>query len=742
MSYINRFFVMGIFSLLAGGMNAQVNGYVKSPAGELLIGANVRWVDTNVGTTTDENGYFSIASLPGNDRLAVSYVGYENDTVRATDPSDSLEIILREAEMEGVTIVGNKIGLLKSRGLLNENQISRAELTKAACCNLGESFTTNPSVDVSYSDAATGARQIKLLGLSGSYVQMLAENIPDFRGVAAPYALGYVPGPWLQSIQVSKGSSSVKNGYESITGQINVEYLKPQDPEAIRVNVYGDSKSRMEANADANLHLNGRLSTGLLLHYENSWGEHDDNGDGFLDKPKVRQYNLQNRWMWRGDRYLFQAGVKAMKEDRISGQTTHGHKAADTANPGMEPYRIDMETTRYAFFTKNAYILDPEQNRSVALMLSGTWHRMDADYGHKVYDVDQKNLYASLLFESDFSPLHNMSAGLSFNRDHYGQDYRLIQDTSIALTHGREAENTVGGYAQYTFNLHDKLVAMAGIRVDHSDLYGTFVTPRAHIKYVPVEWFHLRLSAGKGYRTVHPLAEYNYLMASGRRLLIDAPEQEAAWNYGLSTSFYIPLFGKNLQLNAEYYYTDFIRQSLIDYESDPGEIRIANLRGKSYSHTFQVDATYPVFEGMTLTAAYRLNDVRATYAGRLMERPLTNRYKGLVTASYTTPLGLWQFDVTLQLNGGGRMPTPYTLEDGSLSWEPRFSGYEQLSAQITRWFRRWSVYVGGENLTGFKQKNAIIAANDPWGSRFDPTLVYGPVHGAMFYAGIRFNLER
>ncbi|MBO6030561.1 MAG: TonB-dependent receptor, partial [Prevotella sp.] len=323
---------------------------------------------------------------------------------------------------------------------------------------------------------------------------------------------------------------------------------------------------------------------------------------------------------------------------------------------------------------------------------------------------------------TNFTEQHNLSTGLSLNYDYLTKE---------------DKETTPGAYVQYTYNLNDKVVAMAGIRADHSSRYGTFVTPRFHLKLTPSEIVSLRLSAGKGYRTVHALAENNNLLASGRQLVIDDLEQERAWNYGISSSFYIPLFGKTLKLNAEYYHTNFSQQAVIDYDSNPSLIRITNLNGKSYSNTVQIDATYPVVQGLELTAAWRWNDVKCTYGGELMEKPLTSRYKGLVTASYKTPLGLWQVDATLQLNGGGRMPTPVNG-----LWDERFQAYEQVSAQITRWFRHFSVYIGGENLTAFRQKKTIINAEDPWSATFDPTMVWGPVHGAMFYAGIRVNFGR
>ena len=419
-----------------------------------------------------------------------------------------------------------------------------------------------------------------------------------------------------------------------------------------------------------------------------------------------------------------------MDEKRESGQTNH----EGVLDHQTEPlYRINLNTHRYEGYMKHAFILDPSHGTNIAWMSSASMHEMDATYGRKAYDVNEKNVYSQLMFETNFTPEHNLALGASFNHDYVGQTY-LAQRLN-------EKENVVGGYAQYTYNLHERLVAMAGIRVDHSSEYGTFVTPRFHVKWQVNDLWSLRASAGKGYRTVHALAENNYLMASGRQLVIDKLDQENAWNYGLSTALNIPLGRQTLKLNAEYYYTRFGNQAVIDYDTDPTQIHISNLHGKSYSHTFQIDATYDLFRGMTMTAAYRYNDVKTTYGGELMRQPLTNRYKGLLTASYKTPLGLWQFDATFALNGGGRLPKAYTTTDGTPSWKESYPAYGQLNAQITRTFRHFSVYIGGENLTDYKQKKPIIDAAHPWSSTFDPTLVWGPMQGARGYIGIRYNLK-
>ena len=736
-----KYIFLIFFCLLLYPVQAKVKGVVKDSAGEPLPGANVAWINTKVFAVTAEDGSFSIVKPKDSEILVISYIGFENDTVHVDSENATLEIVLREGLSLGeVNVVRRRFGTTKLRSsAMNIDIISSAELSRAACCNLGESFVTNPSVDVSYSDAATGAKQIKLLGLSGTYVQMMTENIPNYRGAAAPYGLGYVPGPWMQSIQVSKGSSSVKNGYESITGQINVEFKKPQLPEAdwVSANLFASSTGRYEANADATLKLSKRWSTSLLAHYENETMAHDANHDGFADIPRVEQYNLWNRWAYMGDHYVFQAGIKALSEWRNSGQVNHG------GNPGQELYKIGIDTRRYEAFTKNAYIFNKEKNTNLALILQGTFHNQDAVYGHKLYDVDQTNVYASLLFETEFSKRHSLSTGLSFNYDGYDQRYRLTNDAELSRLKSFEKESVPGAYVQYTYNLEDKLMLMGGIRGDYSSMHGFFVTPRAHVKYNPNEFINFRLLAGKGDRTNHVLAENNYLLASSRKVKIAGDlDQEEAWNYGASISSYIPLFGKTLNLNAEYYYTDFLKQVVVDMDTDPHEIAFYNLNGRSYSHVFQVEANYPLFKGFTLTAAYRFTDAKTTYNGELKEKPLTSRYKGLVTASYKTPLEIWQFDATLQLNGGGRMPNSYIMENGSPSWSARYGTFEQLSVQITRYFRRWSIYVGGENLTNFKQKNPIIDAANPWGENFDSTMIWGPVHGAKAYIGIRFNWAR
>ncbi len=719
--------------LVAGPLKGTVTG-VK---GEPLEGVRIFWKNTSSGTTSDEAGKFNLQRSSQSDSLVVSYIGYTTQTIRVKDSVPEVNIELKEStELEEVVVTPDNTGLLSMRSTIMQTQkITYNELCRAACCNLAESFETNPSVDVAYSDAVTGAKQIKLLGLAGSYVQMLTENFPNFRGLSAPYGLDYVPGPWMESIQVSKGTSSVKNGYEAITGQINVEYKKPPTADIVSANVFAADNGRYEVNADASTFLSKDLSTGLLVHYSNEEKEFDMNDDGFLDSPLKHQFNIMNRWYYRTPKVISQVGIKYINESRTGGQKSD----ALTLESSVPLYRMTMDVNRGEFFTKNGLILNPEKNESMALIFSGSYHDQESAFGHRPYNADQSNLYGTLMYETEFTKEHKISVGLNVNYDHFNEMYNLDLNSAQNLK-DKFTETTSGAYVEYTFNKNDRFVLLAGLRGDYSSQYDFFVTPRLHLKYNITDWLYLRASAGKGFRTAHILPENSFYLASSRTFKIaDDLAQEEAWNYGLNLGFYIPIAGKELVLNAEWYYTDFMKQVVADVDTDPHVVSFYNLDGKSYSSSFQIEASYPLFRGFTFTAAYRTMDTKTTYNGILRDKSLTGDYKGLITASYQTPLRKWQFDVTSQFNGGGRMPDADKVNP---LWGNSFDSFTILNAQVSKFFRTWSIYAGAENILDFMQDHPVISPEKPWGKDFDATMVWGPVHGRKFYIGIRWNLPK
>jgi outer membrane receptor protein involved in Fe transport len=638
-------------------------------------------------------------------------------------------------EIEEVTVVQRKKGKVKSRTeAFDTEKINSEELCRAACCNLSEAFETNASVDVAYSDAATGAKQIRLLGLSGTYVQLLQENTPAVRGLAQNFGLEYIPGPWMQSIQVSKGTSSVVNGYEATSGQINVELLKPNIQNPLSLNLMVNSEAMAEANIMGGWQLKDHLYTGILAHYGGGFVAMDGNHDSFVDMPKIQNANLANRWFYKQGNYTFQAFVRGLYDRRRGGQL-----ADSIANP----YRINLNTWRVEGFFKNGYVYDPESGSSVAVITAVSYHDQDHYYGARNWKANQLNAYLNAMWQGVFEGNgevdndHRLTTGLSMNVDNYRERLSILPQALDRL------EVVPGIFAEYNLKYDEILSLVAGVRADFSTKYGFFVTPRMNIRYTPFEWWTLRGSVGMGYRSPNAIADNTFFLPSSRVLhMADEIEQERAVSSGLSTTFYIPLGSKDLQLSLEYYYTHFLNSLIVDMDQDKHAVYIYNqtdLPGaKSFAHSAQVEASIEVLRGWTWTAAFRYTDVEQTTIcsdgiARLRPKALTNRFKGVVTTSYQTPLKKWQFDVTAQFNGVSRVP------DG---FEQPFTWYPQLMAQVTKYWRTCSLYVGAENMTNFKQDPSIVDSYHPYGPDFDASMVCGPTMGWKIYMGFRYDLEK
>lgn len=766
------------FLLMAGNLTAQrISGTVFSTGAdgkrENIAGANVYWLNTTTGVSTDPEGRFELASDNIRDlRLVVSYLGYTTDTLPVRGLTRiEVELKPENQELSAVEVKG-KVGssFISEIDPRKVQVITSHELRRAACCNLAESFETNASVDVMYADALTGAKQIQMLGLSGVYSQVLSENVPLVRGLASSFGMGYIPGTWMESILISKGASSVVNGFESTTGQIMVEYKKPSNTEPFFLNLFGNSNGRMEANAHSAFKLNDRLSTALFGHVSRFANAFDRNNDLIMDIPKNQTYNFMNRWDYLlPDKYTAHLAIKYLDETRTGGYLNYDPDTYtnDTSgiDEGTKTYGISMHTRRLEGFLKNGIMFADNPDRSVALILSGIYHVQDDKLGLNAYDATQKSFNANLLYQDRLgSPKHKFITGLSFVYDNYrerysrrdftylyevaGMDKDANPDSLFTIYSYRDTlynldrkEIVPGAFFEYTAHLFDKFTLIAGLRADYHNTYGLFFTPRLHLRYKPAEGTSLRASVGKGYRSANVLSENYSVMASQRVLhFSDSQDQENAWNTGINVTQNLKLFGRDAQLDAEVYHTWFINQVIVDLDSLPSAVFVYNLDGKSYSNIFQVQFTAEPVERLSLLAALRFNDVKVTENGNLAEKALSSKYKGLFTASYATKYEKWKFDVTLQLNGKSRIPDtrkmPLALQRDGYSPE-----YAQLLAQFTRKFKYFDVYLGGENLTNFTQKDPVTESQRPYHTHFDTSMVWGPIVGATVYAGIRMSVK-
>ena len=750
--------LLTILLCLCACIQAQVTGVVLDDHGEPLVGANVYWANTGTGVAADLEGAFTLMPVKTTNRLVISYIGFHNDTVTVLNRQPLTIVLVNEAVLDEVVISERKMGVIKSRvSAFQTETIGTEELCRAACCNLSEAFETNASVDVAYADAATGAKQIRLLGLSGTYVQLIQENTPAVRGLAQTFGLEYIPGPWMNSIQVSKGTSSVINGYEATSGQINVELLKPNTQNPLSLNLMVNSELMAEANLMGGWQIAPSLYTGILAHYGQSFMAMDENHDSFADMPKTLNANLANRWFYKHDDYTFQAFVRGLYDRRRGGQIVSHHSSESAENP----YLINLNTWRVEGFIKNGYVYDDESGSSIALITAVSYHNLDNTYGLRHWQASQLNVYLNGIWQRNWEGGglidndHRLSAGVSVNYDKYNERLQFPESSDPAMLNLDRYEVVPGLFAEYSYKYAESLSLVAGVRADYSTRYGFFFTPRMNIRYTPFAWWTLRASAGMGYRAPNAIADNAYILPSSRQLaLAENIRQERAVNTGISTTFYIPLGSRQLQLSAEYYYTRFLNSLVVDLDQDPHAVHIYNqtdLPGaKSFAHSAQVEASIEVLRGWTWTAAFRWTDVEQTTMdadgnAHLRIKPLTSRFKGVITTSYQTPLKKWQFDVTAQFNGISRMPDGFVPMGDFLGGygEPKpITWYPQLMAQITKYFRTCSLYLGAENMTNFKQYMPIIDSFQPYGPDFDASMAWGPIAGWKVYLGFRYDLEK
>jgi outer membrane receptor for ferrienterochelin and colicin len=711
---------------------------VKTP----LPGANIYFSGSKGGTTTNPDGEFSLKK-EANTYLIASFIGYIPDSILISDnePED-IEFILSEGvQLSEALVSANQLGTNISRITpLKTELINKAGLMKMACCNLSESFENSATVTVGFTDAISGAKQVQLLGLSGIYSQMLDENIPTLRGLSSTFGWSYVPGTWLESIQISKGASSVVNGYESVVGQINLEFKKPNNTETFFVNLFMDDANRYEGNITGAAQVGKYLWSGLMLHGSIESKEHDGNDDGFLDMPKSKMINLYNRWFYLNPekRIESRTGIKLLYEKREGGQLSDF----------SDRFQTNIENKHFSIYNKTGFYVGSKEGQSIGIINSFTRHELDSEFGMKDFKGTQNTFYSNILFTSFINNTsHQYTTGISFTYDQYEKAYQdRLSYNNIPYTQLNRDEIVPGAFVQYTYSYLEKFVFILGMRTDYNSKYGWLFTPRTNIKYNITDDIILRGSAGRGYRSPNVIADNIGLMASSRRFELDGIREidiEQAWNYGGNITFYIPIWSdRKLTLSMDYFHTRFQNQAVVDIERDRNRVFFYNLQGSSYANVWQTDMSFTLLRGLDLFAAFRYNRTWMTLTQNdlhyKVEKPLTSRYRGLLNLSYATNFKKWVFDVTAQINGPSRLPSlsGYDTPADESPWFPVYF------AQITKNTKRFDIYLGIENIFNYKQDDPIIDHQNPFGPDFDSSMIWGPLMGRKIYAGIRLRIGK
>ncbi|WP_035670221.1 TonB-dependent siderophore receptor [Flavobacterium sp. 83] len=653
--------------------------------------------------------------------------------------------LFSQEKLNEVKVIKKQKGIQKSFTVTgNTTVITSKELLKAACCNLAESFETNPSIDVSFSDALTGTKQIKMLGLTSPYLMITEENIPSVRGASQAYGLSFTPGTWVESIQITKGAGSVVNGYESISGQINTELIKPINDIPFFLNAYGSSDSRFELNTHFNKKISDKWSSSLFLHGNTRVAKTDMNKDGFLDNPLTKQINILNRYQYYNAEkgWVSFINFRYMNDKKQTGELDFDpNKDKGTTNY----WGSEINTERLDISTKVGYVFKDQPYQSIGFQNAFNNHNQQSYFGLNQYNIKQSSYYSNLIFNSIINnTMNKFAAGLNFTYDKY-QEFVNVNDYS-------RIDNSVGAFFEYTYDNADNFSIILGGRVDNHNRLGTFLTPRLHVRYNPWEKGVLRFSAGRGKRSANIFAENQQLFASSRVFdILDSNGKiyglnpEIAWNYGMSFSQKFMLFGKSADAGLDFYRTDFQNQIVVDVLQSPQQVLFYNLNGKSVANSLQLEFNYEILNHFNFRSAYKFYDVRTDYISGNYQKPLQAKHRVFGNLEYETHIEekgkQWKFDYTF--NWVGKQQLPNTASNPIKDRLPEFSpSYSLMNAQITRTFSgTFEVYVGGENIGNYTQKKAILGSDNPFGPNFDTSIVYAPVFGQMYYAGLRFKIK-
>lgn len=707
-----------------------------------LPNANVYWLSSTIGTTTDSLGNFKISYRGDIKKLIISSVGFRSDTLLVNRPNLGNIILYPIVVLEEVIVEKQVAPLQKSLfKVQNVVSVDSREMLKAACCNLSESFETNPSVDVNISDAVLGAKQIQMLGLNSPYLMFTQENMPSIRGASQIFGLSFIPGSWIEGIQITKGAGSVLNGFESISGHINSELVKPIADKRFFLNLYVNNYERYEFNTRLNQNITDKLGVGLYVHANLRNGYIDNNADTFLDTPLSDQVNFMNRWQYINPEngWVSYANIQYLVDNKEIGQLDFN---PETDKLTTNAWGSEINTNRLDLSSKLGYVFPDLPYQSFGFQTAYSNHEQNSFYGLNQYDIDHNSFYSNLIFNSIIgSTQHKFKTGLSLTHDAFNE---LVNSIAFNRT-----DNSVGAFFEYTYDNLENLSFVAGLRVDNHNNLGNFFTPRFHLRYSLWDKASFRASFGRGKRGANIFAENQQLFASSRQIIIDGTggnyyglEPEKAWNYGLSFIQKLYLWNRVMDFSIDFYRTDFIDQVVVDWE-DPREISFYNLEGNSYSNSLQVDLNYELLQDFHLRATYKYFDVVTDYNSETLKKPLQPSYRFFVNLNYETLKkndGQWRFDFTSNWLGEQRLPN---TNDNPVEFQlPSYSpSYVLINAQVTKVFsNKFEVYIGGENINNFTQDMPILSNENPFDTYFDSTILFGPVLGKAYYAGFRYKI--
>ncbi|HYF33010.1 MAG TPA: TonB-dependent receptor [Chitinophagaceae bacterium] len=738
----NLLIVLLILTVPFASFGQQLRGRVTTGSSLPLQGATITWLSKSKGTVTNEAGEFTIG-LPRKKpyTLLVSFVGYKTDTLQVTDTSFITVTLIHQSTLSDVTVHGSKKPSYIARSAVNTEVISSLELKKAACCDLAGCFETQASVQPQTTNIITNSKELRILGLSGIYNQVLIDGFPQVQGLTYTYGISSIPGPLVENIWVAKGANSVLQGYESISGQINVLTKEPDKAGKLFLNAYMNSFAEKHLNV---LHAfkKNKWSNLTAFHMVQPANKIDNDDDNFLDLPLLTRYMISNRWK-KGDEakwgWSTQISVRYLSEKRIGGQSNFNF-SSDKGSTNAYGQAVSIDQPELWF--KTAYRMNDEHR--FALYASGFYQDQQSYFGVTNYKARQTNGYANLQYEFGYKSNSVFKTGISHR---YLNLLENISFSDNSLNRGyagryRKVEHIPGIFAENTLNMvGEKLTWIAGIRADHHNQFGWEVAPRTLLKYEIIDNLTLRASIGKGWRTANIFSENIGLLASSRDIIFaEALQPEEALNFGFNATGKYGANNFDGYISLDFYRTNFQNQIFPDYDSDPTKAIIRNFTGKSISNGFQAEVGGTLHNKFSAKLGYVFLDVYQIKNGVKDVLPFNPRHRLHTAASFMPSSKKWHLDANVHWYG--KQALPDTKNNPANYQMPGHSqDYTVVNTQFTYIIKRFEIYAGVENLFNFRQNRPIISWQDPFGQYFDTQFAWGPTRGREMYIGVRFTVK-
>lgn len=724
-------------------LSAQIlKGKVTDESNKPLKGAVIYWLDSTVSTLSNEHGMFNIPIRKGTILIA-TLTGYNSDTININNETIVNFKLQLSRQLSEVEVQGERKGqYISTINPIKTEVISSAELKKGACCDLAGCFNTNGSVQPATTNVVTNAQELRVLGLSGVYNQVLLDGFPMIQGLSYTYGISNIPGPLVDNIYVSKGANSVIQGYESITGQINVETKEPDKTNKLFLNGYLNTFWEKQFNGIVTQRKK-RWSNLLAFHTVQPSNRFDRDGDNFLDLPLTTRYEVMDKLKFGNETdfgFTFKTGFRIVNEKRIGGQLNY---IPYEDKGSTKVYGQFIKYTQPELWIKAAYRFD--EDKRIVLFTAGFYQQQNSWFGATNYKAHQSTLNTSLQFEWNYKPESSLKTGISFRYFNLNEDILFSQNLLNHTYAGDyiKLEYVPGVFAENTMYFdNDKFTWIAGARMDHHNKFGTYFTPRTLLKYSPAKKTSIRGSIGLGWRTVNIFSENINLLASQRDIIFtETLQPERAVNFGFNFTQSFSWDHVEGTFTADFYRTQFQNQIFPDYNVSSTNVYISNFTGTSVSNGLQAEISLTFYKRVELKTTYNYLDVFRQKDGKKQILPFNPAHKILNALSYKPLNNKWHFDVNIQWFD--RQQLPNTMNNPVEYQRPSESEpYAMVNAQFTYNLKRFEVYVGCENIFDFRQKQPIIGWQDPFGPYFDVSSVWGPTRGREGYVGLRFNLTR